>query len=545
MKYAIIAAGEGSRLAEEGIAVPKPLVKVGGQCLIDRLIRVFLANDAEEIVVVCNDLTPFVDEHLRMIEHDGFEGRKIPLRHIVRTTPSSMHSFYELSQFLNDSPFVLTTVDTIFRDEEFADYIAAFNASLADGSADGMMGVTDYIDDEKPLYVRATPQPPKGEFLDRSETLKECPDSEKSYKNSSPSGGWGGITGFLDADPDGSCTYISGGIYGLTPKAIDTLNRCMAEGKSRMRNFQRGLIEDGLRLKAFPFSKVLDIDHASDIEKAEAFLNKKDILCIFRARRFSPNSVENDRQILEAVAREMKALGNEVRMITEEEVLSLGVLPEADIVYCMARSDEALEIIERSKAHVINAPEGIRICGNRQALTDIMRRLDVPIPPENGDDGIWLKRGIGTAEVAEDTVFCSSEEEIAEAMRRFADRGITDVCRQAHVVGDLVKFYGVANTDFFYHFYPTDFGRSKFGSEEHNGKAHHYPFSAEEMKTAVDRLATSIGVIVYGGDAIVRSDGSFVIIDFNDWPTFSPCREEAGKKITERPLSRPSGTLSP
>ena len=159
MKYAIIAAGEGSRLAEEGISVPKPLVKVAGQCLVDRLIRVFLANDAEEIVVVCNDLTPLVDEHLRMIERDGFEGRKIPLRHIVRTTPSSMHSFYEMSQFLKDSPFVLTTVDTIFRDEDFADYIAAFKASLADGSADGVMGVTDYVDDEKPLYVRATASP--------------------------------------------------------------------------------------------------------------------------------------------------------------------------------------------------------------------------------------------------------------------------------------------------------------------------------------------------------------------------------------------------
>ena len=257
------------------------------------------------------------------------------------------------------------------------------------------------------------------------------------------------------------------------------------------------------------------------------------VCLIFRSPRFSPNSVENDRLILEAVAHEMEAMGYEVRMMTEEEVIALGVLPEADIVYCMARSDEALEIIERSKARVINAPEGIRVCGNRLALTDIMRRLDVPIPPENGDDGIWLKRGIGTAEVAEDTVFCSSEEEIAEAMRRFADRGITDVCRQAHVLGDLVKFYGVADTDFFYHFYPTDSGRSKFGSEEHNGKAHHYPFSVEEMKVAVDRLAKEIGVIVYGGDAIVRSDGSFVIIDFNDWPTFSPCREEAGKVISK------------
>ena len=256
MKYAIIAAGEGSRLAEEGIAVPKPLVKVAGQCLVDRLIRVFLANDAEEIVVVCNDLTPFVDEHLRMIERDGFEGKKIPLRHIVRTTPSSMHSFYELSEFLKDSPFVLTTVDTIFRDDEFADYIAAFKASLADGSADGMMGVTDYVDDEKPLYVAS---PPALSRREGAGVRMEFPLIEN----------------FLDADPDGTCPYISGGIYGLTPKAIDTLNRCMAEGKSRMRNFQRGLIEDGLRLLAFPFSKVLDIDHAKDVEKAEEFLRTR------------------------------------------------------------------------------------------------------------------------------------------------------------------------------------------------------------------------------------------------------------------------------
>ena len=36
-------------------------------------------------------------------------------------------------------------------------------------------------------------------------------------------------------------------------------------------------------------------------------------LLIFRARRFSPNSVENDRLILEAVAHEMEAMGYEVR----------------------------------------------------------------------------------------------------------------------------------------------------------------------------------------------------------------------------------------
>ena len=41
-----------------------------------------------------------------------------------------------------------------------------------------------------------------------------------------------------------------------------------------MRNFQRALLNDALRLKAWPFTKVLDIDHASDITKAEIFLKE-------------------------------------------------------------------------------------------------------------------------------------------------------------------------------------------------------------------------------------------------------------------------------
>lgn len=240
MKYAIIAAGEGSRLAAEGIGAPKPMVKVHGEHLIDRLIRVFMQNDAEEIVVICNDRTTVVSQHLFDLEEDGLQGHPVPLQFKVRSTPSSMHSFYELREFLGDSPFVLTTVDTIFREEEFHEYVKAFEAVLQAGS-DGLMGVTSYVDDEKPLYV----------------------GTDKDMN----------VTGFYDNN-DQQCTYISGGIYGLAPSAIQTLENCMERGESRMRNFQRGLIRDGRKLKAFAFSKVLDIDHAGDIKKAEDFLNE-------------------------------------------------------------------------------------------------------------------------------------------------------------------------------------------------------------------------------------------------------------------------------
>lgn len=243
MKYAIIAAGEGSRLAQEGITQPKPLVKVHGEHLIERLIRIFTDNDAEEIVVICNDKTKLVSKYLRHIEKNGLNGKKIPLRHIVRNTPSSMHSFYELSRFLNNSPFILTTVDTIFNENEFIQYTTVFQEATAKGW-DGVMAVTDFIDDEKPLYVGT------------DEQLN--------------------ITGFWDKKmPD--CRYVSGGIYGLTPAVIRTLQASVEKGESRMRNFQRALIADSYRLKAHPMGKIFDIDHMDDILKADKFLNEQAI----------------------------------------------------------------------------------------------------------------------------------------------------------------------------------------------------------------------------------------------------------------------------
>ncbi len=228
MKFAILAAGEGSRLAQEGVELPKPLVKLNGEAMIDRLIRIFTECGAEEIVIITNNLTPLTQNHLRQLQESG---RNIKL--IVKTTPSSMHSFHELMPHLGKGKFCLTTVDTIFREDEFKQYIQQFEAF--DG--DGLFAVTDFIDDEKPLYIAT--------------------DAEMN------------ITAFHDTEPQ---TYISGGIYCLTDAAFPILNKCIEEGKSRMRNFQRQLVYDGLHLKAYPFTKILDVDHASDIVKAEEFL---------------------------------------------------------------------------------------------------------------------------------------------------------------------------------------------------------------------------------------------------------------------------------
>jgi NDP-sugar pyrophosphorylase family protein len=231
MKYAILAAGDGSRLVQEGETRPKPLIRVGGETLIDRLLRVFMTNGATEIAVICNSQMTAVAAYLESIRQMS----GIPVRFMVRSTPSSMHSLWELRTWLDDAPFILTTVDTIFQEQAFFTYVEAFRQL----TADGLMGVTDFIDDERPLYVST------------DDTLR--------------------ITDFSDTSDQPH--YISAGIYGLTPRCFVTLERCIARGEQRMRNFQRALVADGFQLKAWPFSKVLDIDHVSDILKAEQFLS--------------------------------------------------------------------------------------------------------------------------------------------------------------------------------------------------------------------------------------------------------------------------------
>lgn len=235
MKYAIIAAGEGSRLASEGVALPKPLVPLCGEPMIDRLIRIFLRHQAEEIIIIINQQHTENQQYLYQLAATHPEWG---LRIVVQSTLSSMHSFAALSPYLEGAPFVLTTVDTVFREDDFSHYIKAFHTALSEGKT-GLMAVTDHIDDERPLYI----------------------DTDSNMR----------ILGFHD-ESHSRFRFISGGIYALAPQALCTLHRCMNEGQSRMRNFQRGLIADGCTLEAFCFSKILDVDHASDIAKAEAFL---------------------------------------------------------------------------------------------------------------------------------------------------------------------------------------------------------------------------------------------------------------------------------
>jgi len=198
--------------------------------MIGRLINIMLRCNAQSISIIVNEHMTEVREYLESLD------LPIPLNLVVKTTPSSMHSLWHLSRVIPQGKFCLTTVDTIFREEDFKGYIEAFEA---DADHDGMWAVTPFVDDEKPLWVDVD------DLMD--------------------------ITAFRDKGWDGS-KYVSGGVYAMTDKAFTVLDECIEKGISRMRNFQRALVEHGFRLQAYSIDKIVDVDHAGDIATAEAFI---------------------------------------------------------------------------------------------------------------------------------------------------------------------------------------------------------------------------------------------------------------------------------
>lgn len=277
-------------------------------------------------------------------------------------------------------------------------------------------------------------------------------------------------------------------------------------------------------------------------------MSKEKIIGVKRKTKFSPNHIGNDGMIFSLVADSLKTLGYEVEDYTEDEFMVNDI--SAKFVFNMARSRTTLKRLRQLETQgsvIVNSGTGIENCF-REKMTRILMDNGIPHPrsiivdinedPTEGLKSIgagayWIKRGDSHAIHREDVTYARSIEEVKDILKEFALRGIPNAVINEHLVGDLVKFYGVADTDFFYWFYPFDLSHSKFGLEAINGSAKEFSFSVENLKKACDKAGEVLDVKIYGGDCVVAPDGTFKIIDFNDWPSFAPCRDVAAPKIAE------------
>lgn len=277
-------------------------------------------------------------------------------------------------------------------------------------------------------------------------------------------------------------------------------------------------------------------------------MSKIRVAGVKRKTKYSPNHIGNDGMIFSLTAEHLRNMGYDVVEFTEAEF----VLSEEkeNYIFNMARDKATinrLKQFEKAGAMIINPGTGVENC-KREAMTRLLLENDIPYPAsiiinvtddptqgliDMGAEAFWIKRGDSHAIHREDVTYARNIPEVKSILQEFALRDIPNAVINEHLVGDLVKFYGVADTDFFYWFYPFDLSHSKFGLEEINGAAQEFSFDVEALKKACDKAGEVLDVKVYGGDCVVAKDGSFKIIDFNDWPSFAPCRDAAAPKIAE------------
>lgn len=269
---------------------------------------------------------------------------------------------------------------------------------------------------------------------------------------------------------------------------------------------------------------------------------------VMRAGAYSPNHIGNDAAIFNAVADQLRKRGCEVRIYNEEQFQNGNVTEDIILNMCREKASiEKLMHLEDEGHLVINSGYGIENC-TREKMTRLLLGNGIPYPEslivntnedvraeleENGYGKVWIKRGDFHAMHKEDVSYCRHSQEAQEVLHEYFYRGIRRAVINKHLEGDLIKFYGVQGQPWFFWFYPFDEGHSKYGHEAINGKSRGLHFDEDYLKSICQKASEIMDVKVYGGDCIVDPDGSIRIIDFNDWPSFAPCRAEAVPHIAK------------
>lgn len=270
-------------------------------------------------------------------------------------------------------------------------------------------------------------------------------------------------------------------------------------------------------------------------------------LGVYRESVYSPGREGDDAMILEATAAALAHRGVQVCLRRPHEIDAFSA--PSQLVFTMAQGEAALAVLQRwqeQNTPVVNTATAIRNC--RRALTvALCAAAGVPmpqswlvptapvvslarasvwgvteqVPAERGGSArcnfssrLWVKRADVHATHPSDVVQVEDETTLARTLAEFAHRGITHALIQVHCPGTVVKFYGVG-PGYFFDCPALD------------------PVTHERLAALTAAAACVLGLEIFGGDCILAPDGTLLLIDLNDWPSFARCRERAAHAIAE------------
>ncbi len=222
----IIAAGEGSRFKKAGQTLHKPMIPVNGIPLMAHTLKNFQECGIKRIVIIFNeneqDCVIWAKEHFPTLN----------IEFIVKSTASSFESFSLVGRQLGGGRHLMTTVDSLTSPQEFKKMLS--HPLLASEAL--YLGVTSFVEDEKPLWVKMS---------GRENKIIELGGKEGSH--------------------------ATAGFYGV-PHSIFSLKETTSFAS--LREFLKWALAAGTPTYAVPLGPVFDIDSPADVKSAEKGLYK-------------------------------------------------------------------------------------------------------------------------------------------------------------------------------------------------------------------------------------------------------------------------------
>ncbi len=226
MNAGIIAAGDGTRLSGAFPGQPKPLVPVADFPLIGWTVRGLTAAGIKKIVILLNSRGRKVREFLET------EFKATEFIFLEADTASSWESFRLVAEALSEmgkEAFLISTVDCLLPQGMLKRMIAAERRTEA-------LGVTSYIDDEKPLWAD----------LDENGRISALGDAARQKK------------------------FATAGVYRLSPELARRMPAAAAY--PNLRSYLAALIAEGVPVAGVDLGKTIDVDRPEDLRAAEEFL---------------------------------------------------------------------------------------------------------------------------------------------------------------------------------------------------------------------------------------------------------------------------------
>ena len=161
------------------------------------------------------------------------------------------------------------------------------------------------------------------------------------------------------------------------------------------------------------------------------------------------------------------------------------------------------------------------IVGSRTATSVFLRYTERQLAPLRNLVAALCR--LENSREPEDVQRVENRGALRSALAGMAQRGVPIAYVQQAVEGRVVKFYGVSGGEYF------------AALDEEDEKETLSEQVRLDLARSAAAAAATLGLETWGGDAVIDGD-RFMMIDFNDWPSFSRVREAAARAIARRCL---------